>query len=672
MEWFSPLTRKRIGSSVMRPHVRVLASALLVAAGHAWAAPSGTSTTLNTTEDTPLTLTPANFGFSDPDGYAFAQVAFVSQAATGVILLNGVPVISSPPAPPIPVSEFAANHVTWVPALNSAGAGVSSVLFQVINSNGEPDPTPRMLTLNVSAVNDAPDIGTDLIMNGAFGNGLAYWAVTGNIRFAYGGLAFNTGNDTPNGVASQVIATQPGATYTVNLKTSFAGYLTPTQQLRVDAIDVATNTVLATANYGQAVTGTLAFTAAGGSTRIQITDISTTTVNTDIALTQMSAYRADSDNSTYEDQPLVWSNANGRPIRVSDVDGTAGTYTLTLSVTHGTLSLSSVAGLSFSAGGNNAAFMTINGTQASINAALDGLAYLPAANYNGADTLSLLLNDNGNTGAGPALTASKALALNVLPVNDAPSGADKTVTLNEGTVYTFTAADFGFSDPFDNPANALQAVKVSSLPGAGVLSVGGLPVAAGQMIAVSDLSSLSWTSPPNLSGVALASFTFQVQDDGGTANGGVDLDPTPKTFVFNVNAVNHPPVAVDDAFNVTQGQSQVLDLVGNDTDIDGDTLQVASIHGVTLTPGVAQTFAVPHGTVSVNASGIISFTADSSYVGSTSFDYVVSDGHGGQATATVTITVTAAVPVGGIGFLAVLTTLLAGLGWGALRPLRRR
>ncbi|MEZ6095175.1 MAG: hypothetical protein R3C03_13255 [Pirellulaceae bacterium] len=35
---------------------------------------------------------------------------------------------------------------------------------------------------------------------------------------------------------------------------------------------------------------------------------------------------------------------------------------------------------------------------------------------------------------------------NVIPVNDAPSGADNSITINEDATYTFTAADFGFTD----------------------------------------------------------------------------------------------------------------------------------------------------------------------------------------------------------------------------------
>ena len=53
------------------------------------------------------------------------------------------------------------------------------------------------------------------------------------------------------------------------------------------------------------------------------------------------------------------------------------------------------------------------------------------------------------------------MTINVTSVNDAPAGTDNTVTTNEDTAYTFTAADFGFSDPNDTPANSLAAVKIT-------------------------------------------------------------------------------------------------------------------------------------------------------------------------------------------------------------------
>ncbi|MBF4494835.1 cadherin-like domain-containing protein, partial [Flavobacterium sp. MR2016-29] len=78
-----------------------------------------------------------------------------------------------------------------------------------------------------------------------------------------------------------------------------------------------------------------------------------------------------------------------------------------------------------------------------------------------------------------------------------------------------------------------------------------------------------------------------------------------------------------------------------DTDADGDALTITSINGTALTGGV-QTIAVPNGTVSISASGIITFTPVLNFNSATavSFPYVISDGHGGTATANQLITVT--------------------------------
>ena len=57
-------------------------------------------------------------------------------------------------------------------------------------------------------------------------------------------------------------------------------------------------------------------------------------------------------------------------------------------------------GLTFTAGANGSAAMTVQGTLANINAALNGLTYTPPSNLtnNGSDTLTLVTNDLGNTG----------------------------------------------------------------------------------------------------------------------------------------------------------------------------------------------------------------------------------------------------------------------------------
>src|SRR6185437_15407738 len=80
------------------------------------------------------------------------------------------------------------------------------------------------------------------------------------------------------------------------------------------------------------------------------------------------------------------------------------------------------------------------------------------------------------------------ITVNVTSVNDAPSGTNKTITTLEDTAYTFTAADFGFTDPNDSPANSLLAVKITTLPLVGTLTDNGVAVSTGQFISLADIT----------------------------------------------------------------------------------------------------------------------------------------------------------------------------------------
>ena len=128
----------------------------------------------------------------------------------------------------------------------------------------------------------------------------------------------------------------------------------------------------------------------------------------------------------------------------------------------------------------------------------------------------------------------------VVIVNHAPTGSNGTVSTNEDTAYTFATTDFGFSDPNDSTPNTLLAVLITTLPATGVLTDNGVTVTAGQSVGVADISGglLKFTPAANSNGAPDDSFTFQVQDNGGTANGGANLDPTPKTMTINVVSVN--------------------------------------------------------------------------------------------------------------------------------------
>ncbi|MGE2693024.1 Ig-like domain-containing protein, partial [Mycolicibacterium pulveris] len=65
------------------------------------------------------------------------------------------------------------------------------------------------------------------------------------------------------------------------------------------------------------------------------------------------------------------------------------------------------------------------------------------------------------------------------------------------------------------------------------------------------------------------SFTYAASDgNGGTATA---------TVYVTVNPVNDAPVAVDDAVTVGEDSgATVVDVLGNDTDVDGDELSVTA------------------------------------------------------------------------------------------------
>ena len=182
------------------------------------------------------------------------------------------------------------------------------------------------------------------------------------------------------------------------------------------------------------------------------------------------------------------------------------------------------------------AFIVTNAAHGTVTLNPNGtFAYQPNANFNGNDVFTYRAFD------GLQFSDPVSVTIAVASVNDAPAGADALLTILEDSTKTFAAADFGFSDNSDSPANALQAVIITSLPGAGSLKLGATPVTAGQSIAVADIGTLTFAPDADANGPAYTSFTFRVQDNGGLDNGGVDTDATENAIAFNVLAVNDAP-----------------------------------------------------------------------------------------------------------------------------------
>ena len=104
-----------------------------------------------------------------------------------------------------------------------------------------------------------------------------------------------------------------------------------------------------------------------------------------------------------------------------------------------------------------------------------------------------------------------------------------------------------------------------------------------------------------------------------------------EVFIITVTNVNEPPVAVDDSDTTPVDTPVTIDVLSNDSDVDGDTLTVDSVtHGT-------------NGSV-INNGGNVTYTPDLGFNGTDSFTYTISDGNGGTDTATVTVTVTGTLP----------------------------
>lgn len=191
--------------------------------------------------------------------------------------------------------------------------------------------------------------------------------------------------------------------------------------------------------------------------------------------------------------------------------------------------------------------LNANADAAAISALTQQISYENTDNDNptvGNRTVRFVLTDgDGGTSANYDTTIS------VTGVNDAPEGADNTVTTAEDTDYTFARGDFGFTDV----DSTMQGVRIASLPSLGTLFLDANEdgiVDSGEVVNVGDIISegnidagrLKFRPAADGNGSPYTSFTFQVRDGDGTANGGVNLDPTPNTMTVNITAVNDAPV----------------------------------------------------------------------------------------------------------------------------------
>src|SRR4029077_7634166 len=133
---------------------------------------------------------------------------------------------------------------------------------------------------------------------------------------------------------------------------------------------------------------------------------------------------------------------------------------------------------------------------------------------------------------------------------------------------------------------------------------------------------VTFTPGANFNGAA--SFSYRASDGAALSN--------TATVTVNVAAVNDPPVANNDTLAATENTPvtyTAAQLLGNDTDADGNQLTIASVSSGT------------GGTAVLNGDGTGTFTPGANFNGTASFSYRASDGAALSNTATVTINVAA-------------------------------
>ncbi len=125
-------------------------------------APSGTSKTVTATEDAGFVFTAADFGFTDVDGNALKAVKLETLPASGVLKLDGVTLSA---ATSVDAALILAGKLTYVPAANANGAALAVFTFKVQDTGGgsDTDLTANSMTIDVTAVNDAPTLDLDQV-----------------------------------------------------------------------------------------------------------------------------------------------------------------------------------------------------------------------------------------------------------------------------------------------------------------------------------------------------------------------------------------------------------------------------------------------------------------------------------------------------------------------------
>ncbi len=222
-------------------------------------------------------------------------------------------------------------------------------------------------------------------------------------------------------------------------------------------------------------------------------------------------------------------------------------------------------------------------------------SYSPDPGYGGPDSFTYSISD-GHGG-----TDSATVSVTVVSGNNAPVADDDALTTSEDVP--------GAVNVLDGDTDVDGDTLTVTTPA---------PTAANGTVACTAGGTCTYTPAPDYNGAD--SFEYTVSDGRGKSDTGlVSVTVTPAT---------EAPVAVDDSLTTAEDSQGQVDVLANDSDVDGDALSVAG-----STDGA-------HGVVSCQPSGTCTYGPAANYAGADAFTYTVSDGNGGTDVGTVSVTVT--------------------------------
>jgi trimeric autotransporter adhesin len=376
------------------------------------------------TEDTAGALTGISFSDADAGSSSVVATLSVGSGALGATSGSGVTVGGTSTAMTLTGTVaninayIAASSISYTPAADSTS---DVVLTAAINDGGstgsggaktDSDTT----ALQITAVNDRPDISAP-----------ASITITEDVAGALTGISFS---DVDAGSASvSVTLSAPTGTLTASAGSGVAvsGSGTGTLLLTGSVADLNAFIASSGVSYTTAAnndsnvtltvqiddggnTGTDPGTSGTGSSE----DRSTTVTLAVTAVNDAPVHSVPAAQNTDQDVNLVFSTANSNLISIADVDAGTSTVQVTLTATHGVLTLSGTSGLSFSTGsGTNDATLTFTGNLTDVNHEVDGLVFTPDAGYTGAASVQIVTSDQGHTGTGGAASDSDTVTITV-------------------------------------------------------------------------------------------------------------------------------------------------------------------------------------------------------------------------------------------------------------------